>query len=75
VIRDMRVQLPALLGVDRDTAISQLKRLGLKPEEQRGDSWIDRLIPGALSVCETSPAARALVQPGSTVTVVVAKTC
>ena len=75
VVRDMRVRLPALQGVDRDTAISQLEGLGLKPDEQRGGSWIDRLIPGDLNVCETSPPARALVQPGSAVTVVVAKNC
>jgi hypothetical protein len=75
VIRDMRVELPALVGHERDAAFDQLKGLGLKPQEKRDDTWLDRLIPGDDTVCATSPPATTLVQPGAKVTVEVARNC
>jgi glucodextranase-like protein/PASTA domain-containing protein len=75
VVRDMRVVLPVLAGHDRDEALARLKGLGLDPREQRGDSWIDRLIPGPDEVCSLKPPAGTLVQPQSRVTVIVARTC
>jgi Glucodextranase, domain B/PASTA domain len=75
VIRDMRVQLPALTGYDESDAFDRLKGLGLRPVEKRDDSWIDRLIPGSVGVCATQPKGGTLVSPHSAVTVVVAKDC
>jgi hypothetical protein len=75
VIRDMRVALPALVGHERDAAFTQLEGLGLRPQEKRDDTWLDRLIPGDDTVCATSPPATTLVQPGAKVTVEVARHC
>jgi hypothetical protein len=75
VLRDMRVALPVLVGHDRDEALARLKGLGLDPREQRGDSWLDRLIPGRDEVCAIKPRAGTLLQPKSRVTVVVARNC
>jgi hypothetical protein len=75
VTRDMRVELPALVGHERDAAFDQLEKLGLKPQEKRDDTWLDRLIPGDDTVCATSPPAATLVQPGAKVTVEVARNC
>jgi hypothetical protein len=75
VVRDTRVELPRLVGVGRDEAFATLEDLGLKPQEKRDDSWLDRLIPGDDFVCATTPAAAALVQPGAKVTVEVARNC
>jgi hypothetical protein len=75
VVRDMRVELPVLAGHDGDEALARLKALGLEPREQRGDSWIDRLIPGPDEVCALKPPAGTLVQPQSRVTLIVARSC
>jgi hypothetical protein len=75
VTRDIRVAIPHLEGDDRDAASAQLRSLGLDPREQRGGNFLDRFIPGALQVCETQPPAGTLVNPHTTVTVVVARNC
>ena len=75
IIRDMRVALPALVGHERNEAFSQLQGLGLKPQEKRDDTWLDRLIPGTDTVCATSPPASTLVQRGAKVIVEVARQC
>jgi hypothetical protein len=75
VIRDMRVELPALAGYEERDAFDRLTKLGLHPVEKRDDSWIDRLIPGAVGVCGTEPKGGTLVAPHAAVTVIVAKDC
>lgn len=75
VRRNMQIEIPDLVGASKDDAFSRLQELGLKPVEHREDSWIDRLIPGPSTVCDTSPAARALVDKGTAVTVGVARNC
>jgi len=75
VIRDIRVQLPALTGYEESDAFDRLKGLGLRPVEKRDDNWIDRLIPGTVGVCGTQPKGGTLVTPHSAVTVIVAKDC
>jgi hypothetical protein len=75
VTRDIRVEVPRLVGADHQDAAGRLRALGLDPHEQRGGNFLDRFIPGALTVCETRPAAGALVDPHSAVTVVVARSC
>jgi hypothetical protein len=75
VTRDMRVEVPKLVGADEKDATGKLRGLGLVSREERGGSFLDRLFGGALTVCETRPAAGALVNPHSAVTVVVARSC
>jgi hypothetical protein len=75
VVRDMRIEIPRLVGADEADAFSRLQKLGLKPTEQREDSWLDHVIPGANTVCDTDPGAGALVDKGATVTVGVARNC
>jgi hypothetical protein len=75
VTRDIRVEIPKLAGTDHDVAVGRLRELGLDPREERGGNFLDRFIPGALQVCELHPQAGALVDPHSTVTVVVARNC
>jgi hypothetical protein len=76
VLRDMRVRIPPLLGLDHVDAEDQLTRLGLDFEEQRGGSFLDKIIPGgALQVCESQPPQGTLVDPHSSVTLVVAHNC
>jgi hypothetical protein len=75
VTRDMRVQLPSLAGYDETDAFSRLKELGLHPVERNTDNWLQRLIPGGLSVCATAPRGGTLVAPQSRVTVLVSKSC
>jgi beta-lactam-binding protein with PASTA domain len=75
VMRDMRVEVPDLTGVSYDDAASKLEGLGLQVTEEVGGGWLDRVLPGPISVCETSPKAGTLVQPHTTVTVTTAHSC
>jgi Glucodextranase, domain B len=75
VTRDVRVAIPQLQGDDPDAADDQLRTMGLVPVQKRGGSLLDRFFPGALQVCATQPDAGALVDPHTTVTVVVARGC
>ena len=75
VTRDMRVEVPRLLGAARTDAVHRLEALGLQPREERSGGFLDRFIPGELQVCLTDPPAGALLDPGTTVTVVVARNC
>jgi len=75
VLRDMRVEVPDLVGSERDAAVARLRELGLEFTEERGGSWLDRLLPGAIEVCATRPPAGNLVQPRSAVTVQTQRDC
>jgi hypothetical protein len=75
ITRDMRVRLPVLDGYDENDAFSRLHELGLSPVEQRTDNWLQRLIPGGLTVCGTAPRGGTLVPPHARVTVLVARNC
>jgi hypothetical protein len=75
VTRDIRVEIPQLVGTDHEDAVARLRDLGLDPREERGGNFLDRFIPGTLQVCELRPRAGALVDPHSAVTVVVARSC
>jgi hypothetical protein len=75
VTRDIRVEIPQLVGAEHEAAAGKLRDLGLDPQEERGGNFLDRFIPGRLTVCETRPEPGALVDPHSTVTVVVARSC
>jgi hypothetical protein len=75
VLRDMRVRVPKLVGLEPDAATPALRSIGLTAAEEREGSWIDRLLPGGVTVCETRPAAGALVDRGTDVTLVTRREC
>lgn len=75
VTRDIRVEVPQLAGETLEDANAALRRVGLDSREQRGDSWLDRLLGGTVYVCATDPGAGALAQPRSTVTLETARDC
>jgi hypothetical protein len=75
VTRDMRIEIPELVGQPRDDAESRLKDLGLDVQEERTGNFLDRFFGGDEQVCELHPGGGKLVDPGSTVTVVVAPNC
>jgi hypothetical protein len=75
VTRDTRIAIPDLSGQKSDDAEQKLTDLGLSPKEDRQDGFLDRIFGGGAQVCETQPKAGALVEKGTTVTVVVASNC
>jgi hypothetical protein len=75
VERDMRVQIPDLTGRTYEAAEADLAKLQLKAAEQRGGSWIDRVLGADIRVCETTPPAGELVEPETTVTVATGPNC
>ena len=75
VTRDMRVEIPELVGQPREDAESRLKDLGLDVQEERSGNFLDRFFGGDEQVCELHPGGGELVDPGTTVTVTVAPNC
>jgi hypothetical protein len=75
VTREERIAVPDLVGVAADDAAREVERRGLRLEAERGGGLLDPLVPRRLAVCEQSPAAHAVVRRGSTVHVVVARSC
>jgi glucodextranase-like protein/PASTA domain-containing protein len=75
VVREVRVRVPDLTGRDADAAAQQLAALGLQVELRRGGGLFDPLLPGDPSVCETRPGPGAELLPGTTVELVVARSC
>jgi hypothetical protein len=75
VERDMRVPVPNVVGQEGGAAIDTLKAAGLKPTEERGGTWIDRILGGAAQVCATSPQPDTLVEKGTRVIVQTAGEC
>jgi Glucodextranase, domain B/PASTA domain len=75
VTRDERVTVPALAGTVLQDVEDQLGGLGLEVESERGGGLFDSLLPGDPVVCEQKPAAGTRVRRGTTVRVVVAKSC
>jgi hypothetical protein len=75
VERDMRVPVPDLVGQEVDPATDALKAAGLRAVEERGGSWIDRLIGGTVHVCAISPPAATLVDKGTRVVIQTAREC
>ncbi len=75
VTRDMRIEIPKLVGLPSTDAEDQLATLGLDAREDKQGSFLDRLFGGELQVCELSPPAGTLVDKGTTVTLAVAPSC
>jgi hypothetical protein len=75
VTRDMRVELPDLVGASEEDATAKLTDLGMNPRSDDVRSFLDRIVPGPLQVCEMKPGAGDLVAKGTTVTLVVDSQC
>ena len=75
VSRETLVALPDLEGAARTEAVDRLEALGLRAAVEEGDGLLDRLLPGEARVCETQPGAGSELRRGSTVRLVVSKTC
>jgi hypothetical protein len=75
VTRDMRVEVPDVIGQEVDAAKTAVGNVGLKVQEDQRGTWLDRVIPGTDHVCSTDPDAGALVDKGTTVTLVIQREC
>ena len=75
VTRDERVTVPALEGIAVEDLEGELAPLGLELDAERGGGFLDELRSGDPAVCEQEPAAGTRVERGTTVHVVVAKSC
>jgi hypothetical protein len=75
VLRDMRVEVPPLVGQESDAAVDALRKADLRAAVNESGSWLDRVLGGAMEVCTTLPPAGTLVDPRSTVTLETAPRC
>jgi hypothetical protein len=75
VVREVPVTVPDLGGKSVDEVQQTLDGLGLKPEIEQGGGLLEDLLPGDPSACTQDPEAGAQVRRGSTVHVVVSKSC
>jgi hypothetical protein len=75
VMRDMRVEVPQLVGDEVEAALAALGDRDLRAVEERGGSWLDRLIPGPVTVCAMRPRAGTLVEPRSQVVLETGRDC
>jgi hypothetical protein len=75
ITRDMTVVIPSLTGRTYDAAAADLAKLDLKATEERGGSWIDRVLGADVRVCDTNPKAGTAVLPNTTITVVTGPEC
>ena len=75
VTREERVAVPDLAGLSVDDAEQAARKLDLKLERERGGGFLDSLVPRRIGVCEQSPSAGKRVLRGTTVNVLVARSC
>jgi hypothetical protein len=75
VTHDPRVSIPDLVGVQDEEAADRLTDLGLEPSSENVGSLFDEFRSGERRVCASEPAPGTLVDPGSEVTLLVAKAC
>lgn len=75
VTHEDRVRVPDLAGVADDDVKAEIGPLGLKVESEDGGGFLDGLLPGDPVVCEQEPAPGTEVRRGTTVRVVVARSC
>ena len=73
-LRDMRVDVPDVLGSTPEDATAALKAAGLVAAIEEDGNWLDRLL-GEPQVCSTDPPAGTPVDRSSKVTVRVARAC
>lgn len=75
VTREQRVIVPQLVGVELSELDALLTPLGLRVQSESGGGVLDALIPRAVRVCEQQPAPESKVRRGTTVDVIVARSC
>jgi hypothetical protein len=75
ITRVERVAVPQLTGLALEDARTQAGRQELKLSTERGGGFLDPLVPRGLHVCDQSPAPGKQVRRGSSVNVLVARSC
>jgi glucodextranase-like protein/PASTA domain-containing protein len=75
VTREMPVTVPDLGGKTEAEVDQALGDVGLKPDVEKGGGLIEDLLPGDPAVCEQDPSAGTQVRRGTSVHVVVSKSC
>jgi hypothetical protein len=75
VRRELSVRIPDLAGLTPADAKDALAGLGLKADVKEEGGLFELLLPEDARVCGTEPPSGELVDPGTVVTVHVAKTC
>jgi hypothetical protein len=73
--REERVAVPQLVGLSLDDARTQAGQRELKLTTERGGGFLDPLVPRGLHVCDQSPSPGKQVRRGSTVKLLVARSC
>jgi beta-lactam-binding protein with PASTA domain len=75
VTREMPVTVPDLGGKSEADVDKALAAVGLKAEVEKGGGLLEDLLPGDRAVCDQDPSAGTQVRRGTTVHVVVSKSC
>ena len=75
VTREVPVSVPDLGGLEVAAVEEKLAAAGLGADVEHGGGLLEELLPGEPAVCEQDPGAGAKVRRGTTVHVVVAKSC
>jgi hypothetical protein len=75
VTREMPVVVPDLGGLDVAAVQEKLGSAGLGVDVEHGGGLLEQLLPGEPAVCEQDPEPGAKARRGTTVHVVVAKSC
>lgn len=75
ITREERVAVPELTGQSLEDAEKQAAELGLELKPERGGGFLDSLVPRRIGVCDQDPAAGKRVRRGSTVRLLVARSC
>jgi hypothetical protein len=75
VTREVPVEVPELDGLEVKEVEDRLAEAGLKSDIEKRGGLIEELLPGAPAACQQDPEAGAEVKRGTTVHVVVAKSC
>jgi hypothetical protein len=73
--RDERIAVPEFVGLSVDDARRQAEQRDLELTTERGGGFLDPLVPRGLHVCDQSPAPGKQVRRGSTVQLLVARSC
>jgi hypothetical protein len=73
--RDERIGVPDLTGLSLDDAQQEADSKDLKLSAERGGGFLDPLVPRGIHVCDQSPAPGKQVRRGSTVKLLVARSC
>jgi Glucodextranase, domain B/PASTA domain len=75
VTREMPVEVPDLEGMNVEELQARLDEVGLEAEVEERGGLIEELLPGEPTVCEQRPEAGTEVRQGTTVEVLVGKSC